>query len=302
MSSSVLPPVVAVQSPETNLQAVSAIATSGISLEGQISIVAIIVGVLLIWWQVRENARAKLRLDVYREIESAITRLTSAEVKAFSFANSTASTLEMLQDPNLSTLLPSFQKLRATDFADLQFNLSDTVSDLSVVLENYEIVCPGLRAFRTALSVALRDATEAQRPLFQRYIMIMSNDIPEEHHQALAINVLHQAPVSAESLDQIKALTSTYTEAVMNISSICFDLKVETQNHFLGGLFSFGGYFGYRVPRRKPIDPTSKVITLEPDKVTELMTYFENETLWGREKREAEERVRQAQNGPDIGQ
>ena len=67
-----------------------------------------------------------------------------------------------------------------------------------------------------------------------------------------------------------------------DIGSYVHDLTIESQNNLLSGLFE------RRVPQRQPLDPSFKVISTDPAKVKELLRYFENETSWGKAKREAE--------------
>lgn len=73
-------------------------------------------------------------------------------------------------------------------------------------------------------------------------------------------------------------------DAVHRFGSYVHDLRVEAQNFLLSDL-----YPDQRVPRRMPLDPSQKVVTVEH--ADELKAFFRNETPWGKDVQKTEEEV-----------
>jgi hypothetical protein len=69
------------------------------------------------------------------------------------------------------------------------------------------------------------------------------------------------------------------------MGSYLYDLNVEIQNTLLINLFP------NKAPRRVPLDPKFKVISTEPNEIDSLRKYFEEETDWGKKKKQAEQDV-----------
>ena len=69
----------------------------------------------------------------------------------------------------------------------------------------------------------------------------------------------------------------------MEINTYLSDLRNELQTLLLGELFP-----GNRLPKRIPIDPAFKVISLEPEAIGQLQEYFLNQTEWGKQSKKYE--------------
>lgn len=244
-----------------------------------ISVVAILIAAAVVRWQVRENSREKLRLEIYNDIHSVAHRMVGTEVNSSSFARNVILQLRCILESDLEFMLPAYQKNRAQDFVDLNVALGSSGIDVMMVLEKYEIASPELKIFRTALSCAREDLSEAFQPLFLEYVKILSAEWPDNQSTREA-QIIHKSLPSPSDLERLEQLTDAYIDAAARYGNIHFDLSVETQNLLLGGLFR------YRVPKRNPPDPSQYVISLEPKVVAKLEDYFENETLWGKRKKE----------------
>ena len=227
-----------VRPPGVELQTVSdAVMNSWSWIDTLVSVGAILAGAWIVKWQVRQNAREGLRLEIYHDIHKASRELMLAEIDATSFARGTLSTLQLLQNPDMSIMLSSFQTRRAINFADLSSQLGDKMTSLMSELEKYEIASPELKIFRTALSVASTDMWDTQQPLFQAYLVCMSGDVSEAAQVPGQPSVIHQMLPDVEGMARIEALTDGYIAATDKIGNLYFDLGVETQNLLLGSLF-----------------------------------------------------------------
>lgn len=256
-------------------------------IDSTINVAAILLGALIVKWQVRQNAREQLRLQIYHEISRISHELMLAETKATSFVNDVSMKLRLLQDPALQALLPSYQELRASKFTDLDYAVSSAAINVITVLEKYEIACPELKIFRTAINVVGSDVQKSHRKIFGEYLKAFSVEVQTSGPTSIETTVIHKPIPTGENLERIQAVASEYVDAISRYGEISFDLDVESQNLLLGGLFD------YRVPRRTPGDPNKIVITLDRTKAENLMRYFENETDWGKEKKEIEKRVKE---------
>ena len=83
----------------------------------------------------------------------------------------------------------------------------------------------------------------------------------------------------------IKKFINAYVAASDDLGSYLYDLNVELQNTLLIGLFP------NKAPRRVPLDPKFKVISTEPNEMENLRKYFEEETDWGKNKRQTEQDI-----------
>ncbi|NCC23088.1 MAG: hypothetical protein EOM26_11620 [Alphaproteobacteria bacterium] len=80
-----------------------------------------------------------------------------------------------------------------------------------------------------------------------------------------------------------------YRNAVDTLSAWIYDLRVSIQKHALTGLFPDN-----RLECRKPLGKDEIVINPDdPEAVRRVQEFFENETAWGRKKKEAEDWVKQ---------
>ena len=96
---------------------------------------------------------------------------------------------------------------------------------------------------------------------------------------------LHVPPLpTKQEFEEFERLVEHYLDAVHRFGSYVHDLRVEAQNFLLSDL-----YPDQRVPRRMPLDPSQKVVTVEH--ADELKAFFRNETPWGKDVQKTEEEV-----------
>lgn len=266
-------------------------------LEYVITIAGIIIGALIVVWQMgrqhrsalklqQENARDALRLRIFNDIEQHIKSVTDAVVSVGGYALNIPCNLKAYKEQRKLGLNPAPIKERTLSFINLHSAMDKTITRLFSTFESYEIVNPNFKIFQTALNTAIDDARQAFLPLYEKLLKFLPMDLPKHKTQITDLEVIIPAIPDDEQLHHIKDLVNKYFKAVFKIEAYIYDLKVEMQNIFLGSLFK------YRVPPRKPTDPSYKVITTEPDRIKELEKYFEEETEWGKNKKRVGQDVR----------
>ncbi len=91
---------------------------------------------------------------------------------------------------------------------------------------------------------------------------------------------------SEAQLQKLDELVGIYKNAAEVLGWYLYDLNVELQNIFLSKLFN------NKAPRRQPLDPKAIVVSTEPAAIERLRKYFEEDTDWGRHKRDIENEVK----------
>ncbi|MDD5321875.1 MAG: hypothetical protein PHD43_14960 [Methylococcales bacterium] len=237
----------------------------------------------------RDNAREELKLRLHELLVQKVRRLSNANVEAAMYAYMIPFNVENFQRQLAQGLYPTPIKERAPDFSRLHAEANNALIELIQEFEAWSIAFPGLEVFQVALNVANHDAREAFAPLFTALLRVLPFDPPDDAPPNVPrplIQPLIQSPISSEEYAQLKILVERYKEAMDEIGSYVHDLTIESQNNLLSELFE------RRVPPRQPIDPRLKVISTDPEKVAQLLSYFENETSWGNAKRAAETNAR----------
>ncbi|WP_299160944.1 hypothetical protein, partial [Accumulibacter sp.] len=74
----------------------------------------------------------------------------------------------------------------------------------------------------------------------------------------------------------LQSLSNSYYDAATNVSCYLDDMQTELQMLLLSDLFP------NVIPRRRPADPSRKVLSLEPSAVKILRQHFLENTPWGK--------------------
>lgn len=265
-----------------------------------ITFLSIVVGAVMILYQLgrqhknelalqKENFREKLRLKIYQEFSTVLQKASKNAINAGMYAFHIPISLKnYLYQLNIG-LSPAPIRQRVIEFSKLHNRSEQGVIKLIRLFEKYEVISPELNIFKLALNVASHDMREANTQLHTLLLQILPMDIalPNGTHQVM--NVIR--PTDAQ-LQQLEKFVSKYKKAEDDLCGYLYDLNVELQNIFLSKLFN------NKVQRRQPLDPQIKVISTEPSEVQKLHKYFEEETDWGRRKRQAEQAVMKRLNNP----
>jgi hypothetical protein len=140
------------------------------------------------------------------------------------------------------------------------------------LLEKYFIIHPDLEIFRLALSSAAHEVSESFDPLFQFMLSHFPMDVLTDGGPKVE-NVMLLSPDQRANL---KSLSDRYYDTVMDVGCYLDDMRAELQMLLLSNLFP------NVIPRRRPADPSKKVISLEPSAVKSLRQHFLKNTAWGK--------------------
>lgn len=261
-----------------------------------LTVIGIVGAALTVVWQLgrqhrsslslqKDNVRAELKLRLHEQLVQKVRKLSDANVEAAMYAYMVPFNVENFQRQHAQGLNPSPIKERASEFSRLHAEASDALSELIQEFEAWSIAFPGLEVFQVALNAANHNAREAWTSLFTALIKVLPMDPPANASPNMPRPLIPNLISSNEHV-HLKKLVEDYKEAMDEIGCYIHDLTIESQNNLLSDLFE------RRVPLRQPIDPRCKVITANPEKASELLHYFENETPWGKMKKATEKDVR----------
>ncbi len=237
-------------------------------------IVGIVVGTLLIVWQVqkgyrqsldlqRENAREKLKLEIYQDLNDLIKTAESASVSISHSVRFAPVNLRQIQEG--SEYLKS-SLILANEIVNQHSAASDAYLDLISFLESYEIVHPAMKTFRLAFNSGLDGVSNVYPDL----IMLAFRFLPQISTTANSQSerpILKPAPTIAD-LSRFDVVSEQYLDAEGDLQGYLFDLRVEAQNLLLGDLFQS------KVPTRKPEDDSIVVVSSDPVKMENLERQF----------------------------
>ena len=126
--------------------------------------------------------------------------------------------------------------------------------------------------FRLALSSAAYELSESFHPLFQFTLSHFPMDVLTDEGQKVD-NVMLLSP---DQRGNLKSLSDSYYDAAMDVGCYLDDMRTELQTLLLSNLFP------NVIPRRRPADPSKKVLSLEPSAVKSLRQHFLKNTAWGK--------------------
>jgi uncharacterized membrane-anchored protein YhcB (DUF1043 family) len=260
--------------------------------QNTVALIGLIVGVVIVVLQLnrqhrstlqiqQDNAREKLKLRLHEILVQKVRKLSHANLSAAMYANMILYNWENFQRRLALGITPLPIKERAPEFLKLHTEANNALNELIEEFISWSIAFPGLQIFQVALLAANHDAWEAFKTLFTALPRVLPIDppegVPENVPGPIILGVL-----SNEETIKLKELVARYKDAMDDIRYYIQDLTIEAQNNLLSGLFN------RRVPPRKPLDPTHKVISTEPAQAARLLLFFENETAWGKAKAIAE--------------
>ncbi len=261
-----------------------------------ITVVGILVGALMIVWQLnrqhknelkiqKDNFREQLRLEIYQEFSIILEEVANKVTDAGGYAHIIPVNLRINNDLINSGINASPLNSRAIDYSHKHGEAMFSIVKLIRLFEKYEIISPELGIFKMAINVASYDIGEISGPLHTILLRVLPMEIPDDRGNIHLGNVVIP---TQEQISQVDALAGKYKDAVDDLGGYLYDLNIELQGIFLGGLFD------NKTKKRAPIDTEVKVITTNPDDMSVLKKYFEEETAWGKNAKEVEKQVRDA--------
>jgi hypothetical protein len=246
-----------------------------------VQILAPFLAAVMILIQIRHNSkkdREKLKFDLqtkfYNEIEEKASIASQAVLEAHGFCNSVMITCNMIIAGQNSQF-----SVTPLDFNRVQYGLLNTLADLIITIEKYEIVLQEITIFKSAFSAFSHDLHEAIAQFYPVLLNVLPYDVPMPPDGAKTTRV-HQAALNATQAAQLLELKENFEQPIHNIGGILSDLRVEFQNVLLGPLFK------RKLPPRQPLDPDNVVVRTDPASIARLTDYFDNHTPWGKNIKE----------------
>ncbi|RZB31575.1 MAG: hypothetical protein SRB2_04544 [Desulfobacteraceae bacterium Eth-SRB2] len=261
-------------------------------------IISVFISSLLIVWQLgrqhknnieleKENNREKLKLEIYSEYRKKISEASNKTVSLGAKARTIVSNLN-LWSIRISKGMPHLPiSDREKIFNDAHNAAIYSITDVLRILEEFEIINPNLKIFRTALNCAIHEMFKTFRPFHLILLKFLPYNIPPEDQEKMGTDVIIPGTPTEKDLQEISAVAEPYIDAVMETSCYIGDLMREAQNIFLGSLFT------HRIPLRQPIDSCHIVISTLPKEVEKLEKYFYEETDWGKNAKRLEEKLKE---------
>jgi len=239
-----------------------------------IPIVVALIGLWGILLQQKEQKKDALKSKLHTEIEEKLQLISDAITEASVIPNN----LSFIFSMKRAGIVPQPYQYTPKDFINLNGAVSSFAIKLMGAIEKYEIVQPEIKIFLIALNVYLYDLSQANGALFQELCKLLLQPITQQNP-------------TQQQMELIERLYEPYKKALMDLSCVVFDFRIEIQNILLGHLF------GRKLSSRKPIDPSSIIITTIPKKVIKLEKFFMEQTAWGKNQLETQTRVRNQFNG-----
>ncbi|MBL0931487.1 MAG: hypothetical protein IBJ15_15395 [Alphaproteobacteria bacterium] len=266
-------------------------------ISGMATIVVAVTGVGFAVWQLERQAQniirgnrftetTKRKQEIYKEILSACSAANQAQSDFGSYITSFEFDLRIAQTMASIGQRPSQPRARIEEFVSRNSTLTDATVKLMGTIEQWEIIDLRMNVFRIAFSSALHELSDE----FSEYLKVVLGVMPKNAAQSNASpSSLNSAPVPwhlppAEIVEEAITRARSLSDKALNLGSYISDFQVEMQNLLLADLFNS------KIPPRKPIDPSLKVITL--DCHDELKEFFETKSAWGRSKAAAETRAK----------
>ena len=249
-------------------------------------VASVTVGVVVVIWQIRRQAtiaiaqnlhskRLELKLNVYEEAAPILAEAQHGIRNLIGFATKQRLELSRISIVNKNGSLPT---IRTSDLSKLKREFSENLATVFTYTERWEIIDKRLPLVRLALAVALHDVNEIYDEYFRKCLEVLPTENPETKE------ILPWRLPVEDARTALDKLADALEEELFTCMFYLLDAQVQLQNLLVGELFE------NRIEPRIPIDPRKKVLNL--DRFDELNEYFRNETSWGKQQEETNEKIR----------
>jgi hypothetical protein len=223
-----------------------------------LQLLAIGVGIVVVSWQLKRQHDSALRLQeehLKDEIRTKLYERLADAVENASFALTgaigAARRARAIAESGDRTAILAARDASPSMFKALE-EVSQSITRMIVVIERYEIVFPGFAAIRLALVEEFKEFLLAH----SRFSNVVSRylSFQGQPHEQASIDQVFPLKASQDDLNELRELYEAYAAVGYNLEGYTADVRIEGQNALLGHLF------GRQLPRRKPGDPTIKVL------------------------------------------
>jgi hypothetical protein len=245
-----------------------------------VTLSGIVVGALMIIWQLnrqhkdnlrlqRNNHKEELKLAVHRQISKdvryAMEKWKAIQILIHSITRQYHNCL-LSQESRDNTSA----KLHTT-VMDVQQAHRDAIHSITRLmgrLEECEIVDTNMKIFRLAFYSVIQITEEAYEEFLHAIFSYLPCDVPKKRQEQLGVDISDTMSPTQEDLQAVEKSPSHYSTALIECYCFISDLSRELQNILLGDLFD------NKVPPREPPGSNCVVVTTKPEEVSRLTDYF----------------------------
>ncbi|MGH7799827.1 MAG: hypothetical protein ACREOW_04245 [Thermodesulfobacteriota bacterium] len=240
-----------------------------------INVASIIIGALIVIWQMgrqhrnslalqKRTMRDQMHLEIYKEIAEKI------QVSSYALSNTMSNIVHLPLKFSMQRMIQTTLQLeqkpiedRAQSIIDLHFNASKSIISLMATMETYEIAIPNFTTFRYYFGEQMQLFNKVFQDFHQEVIQFHPIEVSEDQAQKLGTKVIIRKSPDEEEINKLKTLANKYQEVCIQYQAYITDLRIEAQNNLLGSLFD------HKLPPRKPEDPSIIVLTTDKDIIKE---------------------------------
>lgn len=235
---------------------------------------------------IRHTEELKLKLQIYERILKVCADAESARREFESYVHTfllAVHSAKAFKDQGKQWPAPQHRYPR---YSSLSGDAQTRLTDVHILVEDWQLVDPRIVVFRSAFGATWDETAQILGRLTDLLIPLLPAEMPENPGKLFSWNVPSEGDIA-----RLSTLYGQLQDSGFTAMTYLMDFRTEMQKLLLGPLFPKN-----KIAIRKPIDPKFKVIELS--KHRELTAYFENETEWGRKKKELERRAREAVKVP----
>jgi len=248
-----------------------------IKIEGAInhliSIISLVIGLLLIVWQIGEQQRnslkaqdesmkQKIKLDIFSELDLTLNKCQNSLIQTGTSILTLPQKfdLRIIQQNMYPSIVPNFQPTpieeRADLFTKMHFNSTTNLLSVIMVLEKYEIIFPDDSVKKTTKLIGekMTEFTNNFTEFLNFTTKFLPTDIPKNRIEELGELYMPSLP-NEEQLEELKTFCKNYHAKSVELLGYLYDIRTESQNYLLSSLFD------RKLAPRKPTDPNAKVIS-----------------------------------------
>ncbi|PXA84556.1 hypothetical protein DMC47_39960 [Nostoc sp. 3335mG] len=226
---------------------------------------------------IQEGERRKLKAEMFAEGAAAARSLVDQAIELQTAIRSMTDELLLASAAGAANLGFPTPKARFLSLLRKHEEFSDAALRFIFLVENRRFIDTRIIVFRSAISDVLDSLRNAIFREFSQHIMPL---LPVD---AVDGSTFPYTPPKQDSVRQAISVAKPAIQALDDAIAYGQDFTVELQNRLLGDLF------GSAVEHRVPLDPASKVISL--DHFDELERYFHEETPSGRNRLRISEEI-----------
>lgn len=226
--------------------------------------------------QQRESARHQLQVQIYQELMTTIKDASEKFVEASVYSQLILDQLDAYRQQREIGIIPATPTKRTQEMIDINAAANVAVAEVISEIECWRAAIPNADIFSMAFQSASYDARNA----IMEAVPLLTITLPTDRRDNSDGEVIAvPQDFSAQTLAELRMPLERYRSACSDAQAYLYDLITVSQNTLIGGFFG-----GEKLSPRKPLMPSSQVITDSAENAVLLHDYFRRKTPWGRER------------------